>query len=104
MKDLQLQFKASLKLVKRPDNSNHNPGGYDLIMTFPDSKKEELVYSVSCEPDGKTERIIAAIPEIPEMLDRLGDHCEWCADCDWQHDPDQTCRFGQLWKKLGGVE
>lgn len=55
-------------------------------------------------PDGMSkpqETTVSLIAAIPEMLDRLCDHCEWCADCDWQHDPDQECRFGQLWKKVG---
>ena len=24
---------------------------------------------------------------LPEILDRLDDHCQWCADCDWDNDP-----------------
>lgn len=37
---------------------------------------------------------------IPEMLDRLHDHCQWCADCDWTGNPDVSCRFGELWNSL----
>jgi hypothetical protein len=37
---------------------------------------------------------------LPEILERLDDHCLWCADCDWQNNPDQECRFGELWKNL----
>lgn len=41
-----------------------------------------------------------AVEMLPEILDRLDDHCQWCADCDWDNDPDQSCRFGAMWKNL----
>lgn len=37
---------------------------------------------------------------IPDMLDRLNDHCQCCADCDWTGNPDVSCRFGELWNSL----
>lgn len=43
-----------------------------------------------------------AVEMLPEILDRLDDHCQWCADCDWDNDPDLSCRFGAMWKNLRG--
>lgn len=102
MKDLQLLFQASLNVVKRPAKFTYHPAGFDVVMRLPGAKMEEIVCSLPCDPAGRNSHLALVITAIPEMLDRLGDHCEWCADCDWQHDPDQTCRFGQLWEKLRG--
>lgn len=96
-------IKADLRVEKRMDNLNH-PCGFDVVMRVPDGYNPEHDEYLCSLPDGTSkqqEMTACLIAAIPEMLDRISDHCEWCADCDWQHNPDQECRFGQLWNKVG---
>lgn len=95
---------APLRVEKRLDNLNH-PCGFDVVAMKPSDSFNPECDEILCSlPDGMSEHQEMAanlIASIPEMLDRLADHCEWCADCDWQIAPDQECRFGQFWKKAG---
>ena len=105
--DILRIFHLNNRVEERRDN-NGNPCGYDVVMTVPESASSPEHDEIICfVPDGLGENkktVANTISLVPEMLDRLGDHCEWCADCDWMHKPDQTCRFGELWKKIGGEE
>ena len=104
MKDFQLLFPTWPRVIERLDNFSR-PCGYDVAMTIPDDVFPGHDEILCFMPDGvneKNKRRAEIIAAIPEMLDRIGDHCEWCADCDWQNNPDQECRFGQLWKRLRG--
>lgn len=97
-----------------PDNTRvevsldnlHHPSGYEVVTRLPKDHIGPECDEIICRlPDGMDkdkERRAQIIAAIPEMLDRLGDHCEWCADCDWQGDPDQECCFGRMWKRLRG--
>lgn len=38
--------------------------------------------------------------DVVELLERLGDHCTWCADCNWGTDPDAECIIGKTWRQL----
>ena len=104
MKDIQSLFPSTPRVIERLDNINH-PCGLDVVVKVPSGQNpehDEIICSLPDGMSGQQRQMAELIAAIPEMLDRLGDHCEWCADCDWQNDPDQSCRFGQLWKKIGG--
>ena len=108
MNDIYRLFPRDMRVETREDNFDV-PCGYDVIGTRPEKKNvfPESVCRVCMMPDGMdgvNQRRAQIITAIPEMLDRLSDHCDWCADCDWTNNPDQECRFGQLWKKLRGEE
>lgn len=31
----------------------------------------------------------------------ITNHCMWCADCDWENNPDPTCGcFAEFWLKI----
>ena len=106
MKDIDSIFPRDMRVETRTDNFDR-PCGYDVVGTRPGEPGvfPECVDRVCMMPDGmdtsmaKRAQIVAA---IPEMLDRLGDHCQLCADCDWMNSPDPDCRFGRLWERIGG--
>ena len=107
MKDIMRLFPHSTRVEVSLDNL-HQPCGYEVVMRVPEDRIGPECDEIICRlPDGMDEdkaRRAEVIAAIPEMLDRLGDHCEWCADCDWRGNPDQECRFGQMWKRLRGEE
>lgn len=97
-------FPTRPRVITRTDNSTH-PCGYSVAMTIPDDSfppQEEIICVLPDGVDEKKARRAQLLAAVPEMVDRLGDHCDWCADCDWMNNPDQECSFGQLWKKLRG--
>ena len=102
MERLKAIINAKFRVEKRLDDLHH-PCGFDVVRTLPEGHNPEHDEYICSLPDGMSqqqEMIAGMIAAIPEMLERLFDHCEWCADCDWQNAPDQECRFGQLWRKL----
>ena len=104
MNDIKGLFQGRMRVIERLDNLNH-PCGFDVVMRVPDTVFPEHDEYICSLPDGTSSQqrqMAELITAIPEMLDRLGDHCEWCADCDWENKPDLSCRFGQLWKRLRG--
>ena len=96
-------FPTAPRVEKRTDNFNR-PCGYNVAITVPESRSMPEGDEIICRlPDGLDDdkaRRAQFISAIPEMVDRLGDHCQYCADCDWMDNPDQKCSFGQLWKKM----
>lgn len=105
MKDIQQLFPYNTRVEMALDNLHH-PCCYEVVTKVPEDNISPECDEIICRlPDGMDEtkeRRAQIIAAIPEMLDRIGDHCEWCADCDWQENPDRECCFGQLWKRLRG--
>ena len=99
------QFPTNPRVIERLDDLNH-PCGFDVVMTIPATAAEPEHDEYICSlPDGlspQQRQMAELIAAIPVMLDLLGVHCDHTCDfCDWRHEPEQQCPFGQLWKKLG---
>lgn len=37
---------------------------------------------------------------VPELLEDLELHCQYCNDCDFKNVPDKDCAFGKTWIKI----
>lgn len=101
-------FPADARVELRTDN-RECPCGFGVIGTSPEEPgvSPDGIESVCILPDGMDAdkaRRAEVIAAIPEMLERLDDHCQFCTDCDWRGNPDQGCQFGQMWKRLRGEE
>lgn len=99
-------FSAPLRVGKIIDNKLLSPFSFVVIQDPPKeisgNKQEEIVCTMSGGDGEQIHKQTLAFAAVPELIQCLDDHCFYCADCDYENNPDQTCQFGRCWKKLRG--
>ena len=86
--DLQGRFSNYAIDMDAPDIEHD--GRRTVVMRFPDG---------CVTPEYKAQAQLLALS--PLMLELITKHCEWCADCPFDTDPDLSCgEFAEFWRTV----